>query len=37
MGRPRVARTAESQEEGLFARWPLLAPNLLGWQSEVLA
>lgn len=26
----------EAQAEGLFARWPLLAPQLLEWKAEVL-
>ena len=26
----------EAREEGLFARWPLLAPQLLGWKAEAL-
>jgi pimeloyl-ACP methyl ester carboxylesterase len=26
----------EVHDEGLFARWPLLAPQLLEWQAEVL-
>jgi len=26
-----------AREEGLFARWPLLAPALLGWQADALA
>ncbi len=26
----------EVHDEGLFARWPLLAPQLLDWQAEVL-
>ena len=26
-----------ARDEGLFARWPLLAPTLLEWQGEVLA
>ena len=26
----------EAREEGLFARWPLLAPQLLEWKAEVL-
>jgi hypothetical protein len=26
-----------AREEGLFARWPLLAPALLEWQAEALA
>jgi pimeloyl-ACP methyl ester carboxylesterase len=25
----------EAHDEGLFARWPLLAPQLLSWQAEV--
>lgn len=27
--------TEEAQREGLFARWPLLAPPLLDWASDV--
>ena len=26
----------EAREEGLFARWPLLAPQLLEWKADVL-
>jgi pimeloyl-ACP methyl ester carboxylesterase len=26
----------EARDEGLFARWPLLAPQLLEWQAETL-
>jgi len=26
----------EAREEGLFARWTLLAPQLLDWKAEVL-
>jgi pimeloyl-ACP methyl ester carboxylesterase len=26
----------QARDEGLFARWPLLAPQLLEWQSETL-
>ena len=37
MGRSRWLERQEARDEGLFARWPLLAPALLGWQGEVLA
>jgi hypothetical protein len=26
----------DAREEGIFSRWPLLAPQLLEWQAEVL-
>ncbi|KPM53962.1 hypothetical protein ACG83_17935 [Frankia sp. R43] len=29
--------TPEARKEGLFARWPLLAPPLLAWADEALA
>ncbi|CUU54596.1 Pimeloyl-ACP methyl ester carboxylesterase [Parafrankia irregularis] len=29
--------TPEAREEGLFARWPLLAPPLLAWADKALA
>ena len=29
-------RVASGEQTGLFARWPLLAPNLLAWAKELL-
>ena len=35
-GQPRADRAPGRTGEGLFARWPRLAPQLLEWQAEVL-